>query len=95
LVAGRITFKEYCYNVMLAMVSVSDEDMPRSVEIVPPDVVTAYTDYLRTALEPVDFMPCPKPFLAGGDSEEVIERKERELRPKYFRLYQLMRERGS
>lgn len=95
LIAGRITFNEYCYNVTLAIVCATDKFMPDCVDSIPGDVIDPYSDYLRSSLEPVDFMPCPKPLLAGGVSEDTIERRMRELRPKYIRLYQLVRERGS
>lgn len=95
LIAGRISFEEYRYNAMIAMVCAPDDGMPDCVDSVPQDVIASYADYLRTSLEPVDFMPCPKPLLAGGVSEETIELRKRELRPKYLRLYQLVRERGS
>jgi hypothetical protein len=65
------------------------------VEKIPPALVPSYTDYLRTSLEPVDFMPCPKPFLAGEVPEEVFNRRKRELRPRYLRLYRLVKERAS
>ncbi len=94
LIVGRISFEEYRYNVTLAMVCAPDDGMPDCVDSIPRDVIASYTDYLRTSLEPVDFMPCPRPLLAGGGSEETIERRKRELRPKYLRLYQLVRERG-
>jgi hypothetical protein len=94
-IAGRITFEEYAPNVTLAIVSAPDGDIPLCVESVPPDIAASYADYLRSTLEPVDFLPCPRPFLAGGVSEEVIERTRRQLRDKYLRLYQLMRERTS
>jgi len=92
---GRITFEEYAYNVMLRMVKVLDDDLPSCVDLVPPGITAAYTEYLRAELEPVDFMPFPGAFLIGRDSEDLIERLKQEYRPKYLRLYQLMKEKPN
>ncbi|WP_406700687.1 hypothetical protein V5E97_18005 [Singulisphaera sp. Ch08] len=88
--AGRITFEEYASNVTLGAVYGSIDDIPACVATVPAGVAAPYADYVRTFLEPVDFMPCPRPFLAGGPSEEAVEEAKRRLRPKYLRLYQLV-----
>jgi hypothetical protein len=88
--AGRITFEEYASNVTLGIVYGAVEDISACIATIPAGVATPYADYLRASLEPVDFMPCPRPFLAGGPSEEAIEEAKRRLRPKYFRLYQLV-----
>jgi hypothetical protein len=88
--AGRITFEEYASNVTLGAVYGSIDDIPACVATVPAGVAAPYAVYPRTFLEPVDFMPCPRPSLAGGPSEEAVEETERRLRPKYLRLYQLV-----
>jgi hypothetical protein len=88
--AGRITFEEYAYNVTLGIVSGSIDDIPVCIATVPAGVATSYEDYLRASLETVDFMPCPRPFLAGGATQEAIEETKRRLRGKYIRLYQLV-----
>jgi hypothetical protein len=88
--AGRITFEEYASNVTLGAVYGSIDDIPACVATVPADVAAQYADHVRTFLEPVDFMPCPRPFLAGGPTEEAVEETKRRLRPKYLRLYQLV-----
>ncbi len=88
--AGRITFDEYASNVTLAAVSGSIDDISACIATVPVGVAEPYMDYVRAFLEPVDFMPCPSPFLAGGPTEEVVEETKRRLRPKYVRLYQLV-----
>jgi hypothetical protein len=89
LTAGRITFDEYAYNVTLGIVYGPVDDTAACIETIPDGVVTLCADYLRTTLEPVDFMPCPRPFLAWEPSQEQIEATKRRLRSKYLRLYQL------
>ena len=92
LAAGRITFEEYASNVTDTAVYSPIDGIPSCVDTLPLPLVSAYMDYLRAALESVDFMPCPRPFLAGDVSEQVFNRRKQELRPKYLRLYQLMKE---
>jgi hypothetical protein len=89
---GLITFSEYSYNVTLVIISGPDESIERAVELIPSDVTDQYEEYLRTYLEPVDYMPCPMPFLAGTVSEEDIEKKKRELKQKYIILHQLVKD---
>ena len=86
LAAGRITFEEYALNVTHTIVYSPIDSIPLGVETVPNSLISSYTDYLRRLLEPVDFMPSPKPFLAGDVSEEVFNRRKMELRKKYLRL---------
>ncbi len=88
--AGRITFEEYASNVTLAAVSGSIDDIPACMATVPVGVAEPYIDYVRAFLEPVDFMPCPSPFLAGGPTEEAVAETKRRLRPKYLRVYHLV-----
>jgi hypothetical protein len=95
LAAGRINFEEYASNVTDTIVYSPIDSIPTCVETVPPSLASSYTDYLRTLLEPVDFMPCPRPFLAEDVAEEVLNRRKLELRPKYLRLYQLRAEKGG
>jgi hypothetical protein len=95
LTAGRITFEDYAYNVSLTIVRSPIDGIPQCVDTVPHEIVASYAEYLRGFLEPVDFMPCPKPFLAGIVSEEVFERTKREYRDRYLRLYEVMMERAS
>jgi hypothetical protein len=90
LTAGKVTFEEYAYNVTLEIVNGPIDNISKCVELIPFDLVTLYADYLRTSLEPVDFMPSPGPFLTGDASEEQIDHKKRQLRPNYLRLHQLM-----
>jgi hypothetical protein len=90
LVAGRITFEEYADNATLAIASGPSADIARCVESIPPGFADAFLAHLQDTLEPVDFMPCPRPFLAGNASDEAIERTRRELRPRYLQLYQMM-----
>ena len=94
LAAGRITFEEYASNITEAIVYSPIDSIPLGVETVPDSLVSSYADYLCMLLRPVDFMPSPRSFVAGDVSEEVLNRKKMELRPKYLRLYQLMEERG-
>jgi hypothetical protein len=86
----RITFEEYAYNLTLAIVSGLEDDIPDCVKTIPPELADAYAEYLRTTVESVDFMPSPTAFLVGPYTEEKIEQRKRELRPRYLRLHQLM-----
>jgi len=88
--SGKITFPEYAYNVTLIIVSVSDEYMHKCISTIPLNFGCQYTEYLRTFLEPVDFMPCPMPFLVGPVSEKDLEQAKQRLRPRYMRLDQLL-----
>jgi hypothetical protein len=90
LVAGRVSFKEYAYNVTLHIIGCANDSLQACVEDIPEELRRQYAEYLRGFLEPVDFMPCPLPFLATWKSQELIERKKVELRPKYIRLYGLV-----
>jgi hypothetical protein len=90
--SGLITFPEYAYNVTLVIISSPDEIMEEAVKLIPSDVTDQYQEYLRAHLEPVDYMPCPLPFLAGSISEEAIGQKKRQLRQKYIRLHGLVKD---
>ena len=92
LVGTRISFQEYAYNLTLSIIYAPDECMEQCLASIPAEVGRQYMDFLRTFLEPLDFMPCPKPFLVDTGSEEIVEQKKRELRPKYIRLFELIRE---
>jgi hypothetical protein len=91
LTAGVVTFAEYAYNVTLAMIPIADEHMDEAVGMISLDVLAPYLNFLTKTLEPVDFMPCPKPFIAGAASDEQIELAKRRLRPKYVEVYQLVK----
>lgn len=93
--AGRITIEEYSNGVTLAILSAPISQMERCIELIPSHLAVQYVDFLRRLLEPVDFMPSPKPFMVDTSSEQMIEEKRRELRPKYVRLYQLMRKKAE
>jgi hypothetical protein len=95
LASGRISFLEFANNVTLVIMSASHSAMQQCLSFIPPAYRSQYAEYLRNTLEPVDFMPCPKPFLAGTVSTGATEQKKTELRPKYVRLYQLAKEISS
>lgn len=88
-----LTFENYCYNVTITIVGSPFDEVLACVDTLPHNHIVPYENYLRTTLEPVDFMPCPRPFLAGMVTEEMTERRKRELRPHYVQLYQLIKER--
>jgi hypothetical protein len=88
---GLITFAEYAYNVTLAIIAAPDDNLLKAVELIPADVVTQYSQYLETVLQPVDYKPCPMPFLVGRVSAADIEEKKLQLREKYSRLHQLVK----
>src|SRR5581483_3789199 len=91
LIAGKIEFKEFGYNLTLTVVSMPKERMEECIQTVPQNVIGSYRDYLREFLEPVDFMPCPIPFTVDWGSQEDIDRKKQELRPKYLHLYRVVK----
>ncbi|HLN30407.1 MAG TPA: hypothetical protein VK395_21875 [Gemmataceae bacterium] len=88
-----ISFDDYARVATPTMVSTSDEDMQACVDLIPATFVSKYFDYLRALLEPVDFIPDTKLFLFHDVPADQIEARKQELRPKYQRLYQLVRER--
>jgi hypothetical protein len=93
LTAGYVTFVEYASNVTLIMISLSEERLEEAVELISLDVLTPYSDYLRETLEPIDYMPSPMPFMAGPRTDEDIKRKKEQLRPKYIKLHQIVKNR--
>lgn len=87
LFAGKISFEEYAYNMMLALVCASAVDLPTCVESIPAGYEDALANYLRAELEPVDFMPSPGAFIVDFSVPGIEDRTKRELRPRYLRLY--------
>ncbi len=90
LLSGIVTFSEFADNVTLAMVAVEDRNLPRAVESIPSSVLADYARYLQNFLEPVDYMPCPLPFISGKVTEAEVVQKRRQLREKYIRLHDLV-----
>jgi hypothetical protein len=89
----RVTFTEYAHGITLGMISASDEQLKRCVDVIPADVLPQYTNFLESWLVPADFMPSPRPFLAGDYSDADAEAARARLRPKYLRLYRLAQDR--
>lgn len=85
--AGRVTFEEYALNAMLTIVSAPEADATQCIESIPRESMEAYADYLRAALEPVEFMPDPGPFMVDTNDSGLRERLKRQFRPRYLRLY--------
>ncbi len=95
IVNGRIEFNEYSYMITLALVSLPDEEMSKCVNLIPISSVPSFFEYLQNSLEPNDFMPCPRPFLVGAESDEMIEQVKKYYRDKYISLFMLVRARDS
>lgn len=93
LTRGLVTQDEFNANFTWNVVSLPAEAAPQAVDMIPAPVLGEYFDFLRAELEPVDFMPSPAVFLVDTSCEAAAERKRRELRPKYVRLYDLVRDR--
>lgn len=89
LMAKKITLQEYAYNTTLAVVNAPDDCMEECVASVPARASSEFMAFLRNFLEPVDFMPCPAPFLVDTGDNQKADEKKRELRPKYVRLFEL------
>jgi hypothetical protein len=92
---GMITMDECALNLPYRLVSECDRCIDICVESIPDHVVGDLFDSLERFLTPVDFMPCPKLFLAGTPSDEDIERAKLRLRPKYLHLFEAIRARAS
>ena len=93
LTANRITIDEFTYNLAISLVAACNECMKLCVDAVPAQFLTGSFACLERLLKTVDFMPCPKPFIAGVGSDEEVEETKRRLRPKYVQLYQMMERR--
>ena len=91
---GIIAFAEYAPAVTDVILSGSDGSFPGCVDLIPSELVCQFAVFLRTFLEPIDFMPSPRHFMVGPYSEEEIDQKKSELRPKYVRLYELVKDRA-
>ena len=96
LLAGKVTYEEYAYNVSLTIIAgqkrtEADDRMRACVDAIVDPV--RYLDFLREFLEPVDFKPCPKPFLVDF-SDAAIEKAQLRFRPQYLRLYEQVKNKG-
>jgi hypothetical protein len=91
---GRITFEEYAHTVLIMILNLPLDLVKKSVELIPDAIVEDYADFLRSYLEPVDFMPYPTAFLVGGETEESVKKKQRELKPKYVEVLRIVAERA-
>jgi hypothetical protein len=95
LTSGTITFDDYAYNATLSLVSSCDRCMQAYVASLPAQTAVDLLAYFQSFLIPVDFMPCPAPFIAGRASEEETRQMKQLLKPRYNRLYQVVREKVS
>jgi hypothetical protein len=91
---GTITLEEYVLNLSFSLSSVCDKCIDICVSSIPDHVVGDFFTFLDRFLTTVDFMPCPKPFLAGTPSDEDIERAKRQRRPKYIHLFEATKARA-
>jgi hypothetical protein len=85
--ADFVTWEEFAYNLVVQLVRTCDGCMQAFVDSLTTQVASKFYDYLRAFLEPVDFMPCPRPFIAGVASEERVQQMKETLKPRYVRLY--------
>src|SRR5262245_24811508 len=92
--SDTITSDEYAYNVALPLVTMCDECARSYVQSLAQPTAASLFAFLRQFLEPVDFMPCPGPFMVGPVSEGAVEDKKQQLRPKYIRLYHSVSQRA-
>jgi hypothetical protein len=84
---GKIDFRHYAYSITLYIVGDKDCEIADCAETIPPDFVERYKSYLDDYLLPVDFMPCPRAFIAGAGTEKRLEETKRALRPRYVEIY--------
>jgi hypothetical protein len=92
--ADKITIDEFRYNVILSFAHMPETCWRASADAMPPDVAADFRAYVDDYLRPVDFMPSPTPFMADTRSENAIEQKKHELRPKYVALHRFWQSRG-
>jgi hypothetical protein len=85
--SGKISFDDYASTVMMHLVCATDDNLSACVESIPPEYASAFVDYVRAELEPVDFMPSPGAFIVDFSVPGIEDRTKRELRPRYLRLY--------
>ena len=90
-----ITFDEFAPALTNTIISTPDKYMSECVEIIVDSALASYAKYLKSTLEPSDFMPDPRAFMVGPYSDEEVERKKRELRPKYVQLYNFVMKRAT
>jgi hypothetical protein len=93
--SGFIELDSFAYNYSLHAVYGYDCCTESCVDALHDELVADCYSYLRKYLEPVDFKPCPRVFLSGSPSEEEIHAKQHALRPKYLRLFELVRRRAA
>ncbi|HLN29592.1 MAG TPA: hypothetical protein VK395_17725 [Gemmataceae bacterium] len=87
-----LEFDDYADSVTPTMMSMNDKDLQTSVELVPADFLKQYAAYLR---QPMDIVLDAAEFRFDDVSADLAEIKKRELRAKYERLCQLVRDRLS
>ncbi len=90
---GMITMEEYARSLADSAVAACDECMWSFVNGLPASLSVGLLACLEEFLEPVDFMPDPGPFIPAITSQEEIDRTRRQLRPKYIRFYEIMKNR--
>jgi hypothetical protein len=88
--AGRIWFDEYALGLTITIIGASNDLMEPCIREIPSSVLARYRDFLQNHLEPVNFEPSPLAFLCWVSDEEIAKKKK-ELKPKYVRLYDLIR----
>ena len=87
---GVCTFEEFASSLILLLANASEAALEPCTALLSPELARAFLTFLEEHLVKVDFKPCPKPLMVGPFSEDEIEAKKRQLRPKYMRLYELV-----
>jgi hypothetical protein len=94
---GYISFEEFAgamtRRIMCATCNgMNDEGMDRCVALVPGELLPEYQNFLDQFLLPVDYMPDAGCFVVEFTEENLV-RMKRELRRRYQRLHQIIRDR--
>ncbi len=86
----KIDFSEFAYNFVCRMIEDDPEYWDQCLRLVPSDYKDQFTDFVHDYLEPVDFKPCPRIFMAPPFTEDAVEEKQVEMRPKYVNLFRMV-----
>ena len=65
------------------------------MQLLSPELLREWIEWMEHEVVAVDFMPCPNPFLPNTRDTIAAEAKRLELRPFYVALYDLARQQSS
>lgn len=88
-----ITQDEYVRKVTLTTVDSTIDIFDEAVATIPDRLIKPLLDYFDREVRPYDFMPSAGFFIVDQREIEEERAKRIEMRPKYLRLYELLRRR--